>query len=116
MCNFTYEYCLWKQPICLYLKINKFILKIKKSNVMNIIRILNICMYLYEWFCLSLGIGLILSVFKKINMFSFKKNKKKATYLSLSFGDPISFQISQFLFKVVFFQAYRNVSSYHWGN
>ena len=78
MCNFTYEYCLWKQPICLYLKINKFILKIKKSNVMNIIHILNICMYLYEWFCLSLGIGLILSVFKKINMFSFKKKQKES--------------------------------------
>ena len=40
----------------------------------------------------------------------------KATYLSLSFGDPMSFRINQFLLKVVFFPAYRNVSPYHWGN
>ena len=71
---FNYPTSIFYTRCCTKLTSNTWENSYLKANIMNINTDFKY-MYLYEWFCLSLGIGLILSVFKKINTFSCKKNQ-----------------------------------------
>ena len=77
---FNYPTSIFYTRCCTKLNSNMWENSYLKANIMNVNTDFKY-MYLYEWFCLSLGIGLILSVFKKINIFSFKKQKESNLFV-----------------------------------